>query len=177
MFLALWAPPTSPSPVFSANTSLTKDVKQLKLFPFPNYEPDTDVEMEMVTDSEPIVITQYHTRLSSDASSCSFDSAGDSRMFTNKRVLTSVRHLLILYVHTCTAGYPTLNIYPQTFVDGASPYSLHSSSTSPTDSPPAVWTSTPKITVGLLQPSSGLTHHGWVEAVLCLFFFLFYSPL
>ncbi|CAK5281367.1 unnamed protein product [Mycena citricolor] len=45
--------------------------KQLKLIPFPNYEPDTDVCM---SDVQPVFSTPHHTRLPSNVSSVSTNS-------------------------------------------------------------------------------------------------------
>lgn len=51
-----------------------QNVKQLKLVPFPNFEPDMDVAMDEVV---PVVI-QNHTRLPSDASSFSSVASDES---------------------------------------------------------------------------------------------------
>jgi hypothetical protein len=45
--------------------------KQLKLIPFPNYQPDTDVAMSDVDPTDP-----HHTRIPSDASTSSSISSG-----------------------------------------------------------------------------------------------------
>ncbi|KAJ7668414.1 hypothetical protein DFH06DRAFT_1181616 [Mycena polygramma] len=66
------------------------NAKQLKLVPFPNYQPDED---SLMTDAEPIPYGAHHTRFPSNVSSAS--SALDSP--------------------SSTSPYPTFDLYPLPF--------------------------------------------------------------
>ncbi|KAI9569710.1 hypothetical protein HD554DRAFT_2090262 [Boletus coccyginus] len=96
-------------------------VKQLKLVPFPAYEPDHDVAMSdsSSSDSEQFFPENHHTRLVSIASTSS-SSFGLSEAVDYNSPL-----------------------YPR--------YSAHQPALDPSESPKVV---------GLMQPSSTLSHHG-----------------
>ncbi|TFK44552.1 hypothetical protein BDQ12DRAFT_673199 [Crucibulum laeve] len=108
------------------------NTKQLKLIPFPNFEQDNDVAM---MDAEPLFPEIHHTRISSNASSSSSDAS-------NSPI-------------TSSPSYPTFDLYPLPFFnsDGSVDPNSHNYSHYSAQTPP-----TPS--VGLLQPSSGFSHHG-----------------
>ncbi|KAJ3518132.1 hypothetical protein NLJ89_g49 [Agrocybe chaxingu] len=105
--------------------------KQLKLVPFPNMEPDTDVAM---SDAEPLYPDIIHSRLHSNASSLS--SASDSPT-------------------SDSSAYPTFDLYPMPFFrhDGSVDPDSHNYSHYSRQS-------SPNSQVGLLQPTSTFAHHG-----------------
>lgn len=65
--------PLSPYRTTPAHVSSHQNAKQLKLVPFPNYEPDMDVSMS----DDAMCVDAHHTRLSSTTSSYS-SNASDS---------------------------------------------------------------------------------------------------
>jgi hypothetical protein len=105
--------------------------KQLKLVPFPNYEPDMDVAMDIEPISIPTI--HHHARLPSDASS-SYSSASSSPV-----------------IHS--SPYPTFDLYPHPFFgpDGSVDTNSHNFSHYASDSPKMI---------GLMQPSANFAHHG-----------------
>ncbi|KAL0956131.1 hypothetical protein HGRIS_002297 [Hohenbuehelia grisea] len=104
--------------------------KQLKLVPFPNYEPDTDVAM---SDAEPLRIETHHTRLSSNASTLS--SFSESPL-TQSPYLNFDAHPLPAQ---SSVGSPES-------VASDFSYGVAQTPSSPS--------------VGLLQPSTTFVHHG-----------------
>ncbi|KZT10602.1 uncharacterized protein LAESUDRAFT_734442 [Laetiporus sulphureus 93-53] len=118
---------------FDDAVDVRRDVKQPKLVPFPQTEPDSDVAMMDASDYplEPLFLSmqQFHTRLPSNASYSS-SSAGDSP------------HL--------SPMYPSFDLYPsddQGYIGAQNPF----------DSPMC---NAPRA-VGLLQPkNASFTHHG-----------------
>src|SRR5204862_3115095 len=62
---------------FLNDRTVLQNAKQLKLFPFPNFDPIADAPMDVDLVAMPI---HNHARLPSDASSYFSDSSDDSRM-------------------------------------------------------------------------------------------------
>lgn len=119
-------------------------VKQLKLVPFPGYEPDHDVAMSdsSSSDSEQFFSENHHTRLVSTASTAS------SSFGLSEAVDHSSRECFVSPPGPCLMGNFTvvLALYPR--------YSAHQPTLDPCESPKVV---------GLMQPASTLTHHGYVN--------------
>jgi len=135
--------PTSrlPAPhVFTARQT----VKQLKLVPFPGYEPDHDVAMSdsSSSDSEQFFPENHHTRLVSTASTSS------SSFGSSEAVDYNSRERFYSPPGSCLMGNSNMisALYPR--------YSAHQPALDPCESPKVV---------GLMQPASTLSHHGYVN--------------
>lgn len=113
--------------------------KQLKLVPFPGYEPDHDVAMSDSSDSEQFFPENHHTRLVSTASTSS------SSFGSSEAVDYNSRECLRFPSRPCLMGefIPLSALYPR--------YSAHQPTFDPSESPKVV---------GLMQPVSTLSHHG-----------------
>ncbi|KAI0062832.1 hypothetical protein BV25DRAFT_1824868 [Artomyces pyxidatus] len=115
--------------------SSVRCAKQLRLVPFPAYEPepDTDVTMSDASDSpaESASFDQHHLRLDSNSSTTSTESGNSSNF-----------------------AYPSFNIYPNPFFgpDGLVDTNSHTFSRYSTPPP----TQKP---VGLFEPQNASAHH------------------
>ena len=122
-----------------------KQVKQLKLIPFPNMEPDNDVAM---SDIEPI-LPAVHSRLYSNASSFSSNGSdspsSDSRMYWT--IPPHMGALLTIILAVC----PVFSVCPSPFF---------STDTVVLDHPDFTLSSNNN-QIGLLQPKSTFVHHGY----------------
>lgn len=130
----------SPPYIFTA----CQTVKQLKLVPFPGYQPDHDVAMSdsSSSDSEQFFPENHHTRLVSTASTSS------SSFGSSEAVDYNSRECLRFPSRPCLMGefIPLSALYPR--------YSAHQPTFDPSESPKVV---------GLMQPASTLSHHGYVN--------------
>jgi hypothetical protein len=120
--------------------TICQTVKQLKLVPFPGYVPDHDVAMSdsPSSDSEPFFPENHHTRLVSTASTSSD---------LSEAVDYNSRQCFHSFSGPCLMGnfIVILALYPR--------YSAHQPALDPPESPKVV---------GLMQPASTLSHHGYV---------------
>ncbi|KAJ7594731.1 hypothetical protein C8J56DRAFT_927505 [Mycena floridula] len=116
--------------VDAESDATTTRPKQLKLVPFPNYEPDLDSAM---SEAEPLY-SAHHVRIPSNASTTSSDSSYGVPSPEN-------------------ASYPSFDLYPHPFFrpDGSIDTESHNY---------AYYSAQQNSTVGLLQPSNNFVHHG-----------------
>lgn len=130
-------PTSRPVPHIIFTTCQT--VKQLKLVPFPGYVPDHDVAMSdsPSSDSEPFFPENHHTRLVSTASTSS--DLSEAVDYNSRECFHSLLEPRLMGNFTMI-----LALYPR--------YSAHQ---------PALDPESPKV-VGLMQPASTLSHHGYV---------------
>ncbi|KAJ7078887.1 hypothetical protein B0H15DRAFT_859620 [Mycena belliarum] len=107
------------------------NAKQLKLIPFPNYQPDED---SLMSDAQPFSYGTHHTRFPSNVSSASSASDSPTGAFP---------------------GYSAFDLQPLPFFGANGTVDLNSHNFAH-----YVAQQVPPSPVGLLQPSSAFTHHG-----------------